>query len=51
MNWQWLILFVGQVGVGVFLYVSGDHDTAKLMFASAFGQGVTGTMKATRTAK
>lgn len=46
MNWQWLSIFLAQIGLGTFLYVQGDHDSARLMWASAVGQGVTAQIKA-----
>lgn len=44
-----LALLVAQIGIGVFLHLQGDAETAKLLFASAVGQTATATMKASRT--
>ncbi len=49
LNRQWLILLLLQIGVGVFLHLRGDADSALLFFGSAFGQTVTGGIKATRS--
>lgn len=48
MNWQWLAIFIAQIGLGVFLYKTGDVETAKLFWSSAVGQGVTAQLKAKR---
>lgn len=49
MDYRWLTIFVTQIGLGIFLYTRGDAETAKLLWASALGQGVTANLKASKS--
>ena len=52
MDYRWLALFVGQVGVGLALLfvdpAAENADLGRMLLASAFGQAATGNLRATR---
>lgn len=50
-DWRWVVLLVAQVGCGLTLLLTGSEDAqqlALLLLGSAFGQGATGSMSATK---